>query len=229
MMNNELEDYIVQDPYHPTEKEKLAIEELTNKGLVPGDWNSQKAGITEFKDHIREYMYYEQNCRCAYCRIELPIACCYGQREHIVPKTPHPKWMFEPRNLCFACEKCNNFKWDEEVLKKPHAVAYPTDSKAFMIINPFLDKYSDHIELKEGIIYVGKTKKGRFTIDTCHLYRPELALERAKKRMETEKTETIRTQLLALLSILPISDEGRNKTLENFEKIVDIYKKKHKV
>lgn len=52
MMNNELEDYIVQDPYHPTEKEKLAIEELTNKGLVPGDWNSQKAGITEFKDHI---------------------------------------------------------------------------------------------------------------------------------------------------------------------------------
>ena len=113
-MNNELEDYIVQDSYHPTEKEKLAIEELTNKGLVPGDWNSQKAGITEFKDHIREYMYYEQNCRCAYCRIELPIACCYGQREHIVPKTPHPKWMFEPRNLCFACEKCNNFKWDEE-------------------------------------------------------------------------------------------------------------------
>lgn len=173
-------------------------------------------------------MYYEQNCRCAYCRIELPIACCFGQREHIVPKVSHPKWIFEPRNLCFACEKCNNFKWDEEVLKKPHAVAYPTDSKAFMIINPFLDKYSDHIELKEGIIYVGKTKKGRFTIDTCHLYRPELALERAKKRMETEKPETIRTQLLALLSILPISNEGKNKTLENFEKIVEKYKKEHK-
>lgn len=130
--------------------------------------------------------------------------------------------------LCFACNVCNNFKLDEEVLKKPHAVAYPTDSKAFMIINPFLDKYSDHIELKEGIIYVGKTKKGQFTIDTCHLYRPELALERAKKRMETEKPETIRTQLLALLSILPISNEKKNKTLENFEKIVEKYKKEHK-
>ena len=35
MMNYELEDYIVQDPYQPTEKEKLAIEELTNRGLVP--------------------------------------------------------------------------------------------------------------------------------------------------------------------------------------------------
>lgn len=228
MMNYELEDYIVQDPYQPTEKEKLAIEELTNRGLVPEDWNSNKVGITEFKDHIREYMYYEQNCRCAYCRIEIPIGCCFGQREHIVPKKLHPKWIFEPSNLCFACDRCNNFKWDEEVLKKPHSVAYPTDSKAFMIINPFLDKYSDHIKLKEGIIYVGKTKKGRFTIDTCHLYRPDLALERAKQRMVTENTDTVRTQLLALLSTICKSDEEKNKTLKNFEKIVDIYKKKHK-
>lgn len=82
----EEEDYIVQNPYHPTEKEKLAIEELANKGLDSGDWNSKKTGITEFKDHMREHMYYEQNCRCAYCRTELPIACCFLQRDHIVPK-----------------------------------------------------------------------------------------------------------------------------------------------
>ena len=52
----EEEDYIVQNPYHPTEKEKLAIEELANKGLDSGDWNSKKTGITEFKDHMREHM-----------------------------------------------------------------------------------------------------------------------------------------------------------------------------
>lgn len=161
---------------------KLAIEELVNKGLDSGDWNSKKTGITEFKDHMREHMYYEQNCRCAYCRTELPIACCFLQRDHIVPKAPHPQWMFEPRNLCFACDKCNNFKGDKEVLRNRYAVAYPTDSKDFLIVNPFLDKYSDHIELKDGIIYIGKTKKGRFTIDTCQLFRPDLALERAKKR-----------------------------------------------
>ena len=112
----EEEDYIVQNPYQPTEKEKLAIEELVNKGLESGDWNSKKTGITEFKDHMREHLYYEQNCRCAYCRTELPIACCFLQRDHIVPKAPHPQWMFEPRNLCFACDKCNNFKGDKEVL-----------------------------------------------------------------------------------------------------------------
>lgn len=105
----ELEDFIVQEPYKPTDEEKEAISELEMKGLVPGDWNSGKNGIVSFKDNMREHMYYEQNCRCAYCRIELPIACCFLQREHIVPKTPHPKWMFDPRNLCFACDRCNNY------------------------------------------------------------------------------------------------------------------------
>ncbi len=224
----EEEDYIVQNPYHPTEKERLAIEELTNKGLDSEDWNSQKAGITDFKDHMREYMYYEQNCRCAYCRIELPIACCFLQREHIIPKAPHPKWMFEPRNLCFACDRCNNFKGDEEVLRNQYAVAYPTDSKDFLIVNPFLDKYSDHIELKDGIIYVGRTKKGRFTIDTCKLYRPDLALERAKERMEKENPDSVRSQLLSLLSSLPLSDAERTQTLVNFGKIVKTYKRKHR-
>lgn len=136
--------------------------------------------------------------------------------------------MFEPRNLCFACDKCNNFKGDEEVLRNRYAVAYPTDSKDFLIVNPFLDKYSDHIELKDGIIYIGKTKKGRFTIDTCQLFRPDLALERAKKKMETENPDTVRTQLLALLSSLPILDEEKSKALENFGKVVKIYKQKHR-
>lgn len=86
----DLEDFIVQDAYQPTEEEKLAIAELEKKGLVAKDWNSKKKGIKSFKDNMREYMYYEQNCRCAYCRIELPIACCFLQREHIVPKDLHP-------------------------------------------------------------------------------------------------------------------------------------------
>lgn len=224
----EVEDYIVQNPYQPTEKERLAIEELANKGLDSGDWNSKKTGIIEFKNHISNHMYYEQNCRCAYCRIELSMANTFLQREHIIPKAPHPQWMFEPRNLCITCEKCNNYKGDKEVLRNQYAVAYPTDSKDFLIVNPFLDKYSDHIELRDGIIYVGKTKKGCFTINTCKLCRTDLALERAKKKMETDNLNTVRTQLLALLPSLPIMDEEKSKTLERFEKIVKIYKLKHR-
>ena len=170
-------------------------------------------------------MYYEQNCRCAYCRIELPIACCFLQREHIVPKTPHPKWMFDPRNLCFACDRCNNYKNDDEVLRNPDVANYPVESDDYLIINPFLDKYSDHIELKEGIIYVGKTDKGRFTINTCHLYNTEFALERAKQRMKDEKPEAVRSQLLSLLSSSPATAEEINKVKQNSEKIVKMYKR----
>lgn len=224
----ELEDFIVEKAYQPTEEEKHAISELKANGLTANDWNSQKNGIKLFKDHLREYMYYEQNCRCAYCRIELPIGCCFLQREHIVYKNLHPQWMFEPRNLCIACDRCNNFKLDTEVLNNPTVKAYPKDSKDFLIVNPFLDKYSEHIELKNGIIYEGKTKKGKFTVATCQLYRIELALERAKMRMKEENPDTVQAQMLVLLSTIPASEEEINKVKENLKKIVRMYKKSHK-
>lgn len=220
----ELEDFIVQTPYQPSDEEKTAISELQAKGLVPEDWNSGKRGIGSFKDNMRDYMYYEQNCRCAYCRIELPKACCFLQREHIVPKTPHPKWMFEPRNLCFACDRCNNYKNDDEVLQNPNVANFPADSDDYLIINPFLDKYSDHIELKEGIIYVGKTDKGRFTINTCHLYNTEFALERAKQRMKEEDPDTVQSRLLYLLSSTNTAAEDIDKVKRDSEKIVKMYK-----
>lgn len=37
---NEQEDFVVQEPYQPTKKEKEAIKELEDKGLVADDWNS---------------------------------------------------------------------------------------------------------------------------------------------------------------------------------------------
>lgn len=220
----DLEDFIVQDAYQPTEEEKLAIAELEKKGLVAKDWNSKKKGIKSFKDNMREYMYYEQNCRCAYCRIELPIACCFLQREHIVPKDLHPLWMFYPCNLCFTCDRCNNYKNDKEVLCNPKVMDYPKDSGEFLIINPFLDKYSDHIELINGLIYVGKTKKGRFTIDTCHLYSLNFVLERAKLRMQTEKPDSVQTQILSLLSSMPVSPSESKRFILHLQKIVKMYK-----
>lgn len=220
----EQEDFIIQKPYQPKEEELLAISELKAKGLVPKDWDSGKNGIKSFKENLREYMYYEQNSRCAYCRIEIPIACCFLQREHIIPKNTHPIWMFEPRNLCIACDRCNNYKLDEEVLSNPKTDVYPTKSCDFLIINPFLDKYSEHIELKGGIIYVGKTEKGRFTIKTCHLYRMDLVLERAKMRMATENADSVMTQILLILSNMTISDKDRNNVLANLGKIVKMYK-----
>ena len=102
------EDYIVTNPYQPTEDEKAAINKLEKRGLVAGDWESQSKGIVSFKNNLREHMFYQQKFRCAYCRLEVSIATCFLQREHIAPKILHPKWMFSPQNLCIACDRCNN-------------------------------------------------------------------------------------------------------------------------
>ena len=37
-----LEDLIIQEPYLPTEEEKLAVKELVDKGLIAANWDSRK-------------------------------------------------------------------------------------------------------------------------------------------------------------------------------------------
>lgn len=63
------------------------------------------------------------------------------------------------------------------------------------------------------------------TINTCQLFRPDLALERAKQRMKDEDPDTIQTKLLSLLSSLPISAEEINNVKKNSEAIVKMCKK----
>nr|DAR01391.1 MAG TPA: hypothetical protein [Bacteriophage sp.] len=46
--------------------------------------------------------------------------------------------------------------------------------------------------------------------------------------MEKENPDSVRSQLLSLLSSLPLSDAERTQTLVNFGKIVKTYKRKHR-
>ena len=54
---NEIEDFIVTEPYMPSEGEKKAIAELEAKGLAPKNWNSKKKDVVSFKKNLREDMY----------------------------------------------------------------------------------------------------------------------------------------------------------------------------
>lgn len=224
---DELDDFVVDVPYEPTEEELKAINKLKEKGLVSDDWDSGMNGIKSFKKHVREYMYYKQNFRCAYCRIQIPIACCFLQKEHIVPKSLHPKWLFLPINLCFVCDRCNNYKNNEEVLVKPDVAEYPIESDSYKIINPYIDKYSDHIKLEDDILYVAITNKGKFTIETCNLYRTELAIERAKKKMEKNNPDSVKFQLLSLLSRVETLDDSKENLVKKIGQIVEMYKNKN--
>ena len=176
------ENFVVREPYQPTEEEKKAIKELENKGLRPKNWDSKKKGVLSFKEHLRDDMYEKQNRKCAYCRLHTAKACWPSHREHIVYKDSHPQWMFLPENLCVSCYWCNKWKGTTEVLENPQTEMYPELGEGFKIIHPFYDTYSEHIELVGDVLYRGKTDKGRFTIDTCHLYRIDLAEERVDQK-----------------------------------------------
>lgn len=218
------EDFIVSEPYQPTEEEKQAIREMEDKGLVAGDWDSKKKYIKNFKENLREDMYEKQNELCAFCRIHVPLGCVPMHREHIVYKDAHPQWMFLPENLCVVCPLCNEFKGTTEVLTNPKTVVYPKDGKGFKIIHPLYDRYSEHIELLNGILYRGKTKKGIFTIETCHLYRVKLAEDRVNHIKIEENDGSIIAGLMKLLSQSEKYVDDNKRFIQRVTKIVNKYK-----
>lgn len=222
----EEEDFMVAEPYRPTEDEKQAIAKLEAKGLKAKNWDSKRKFIKSFKENLREDMYEKQNELCAFCRIHVPLSCVPMHREHIVYKDEHPQWMFLPENLCIACPLSNEFKGTTEVLANPNTKTYPRNGSGFKIIHPLYDRYSEHVDLIGGILYRGKTDKGRFTIATCHLYRVKLAEERVTQLKIEENEGTIIAGLMKLLSQSEMYVDDNKKFIQRVTKIVDSYKQK---
>jgi len=227
-MVTEQEDFIVAESYQPTAEEIQAIKELEDKGLVADDWDSGKKYIKSFKANLRRDMYNKQNKLCAFCRIHVPLACVPMHREHIVYKDEHPQWMFLPENLCVACPTCNEFKGTTEVLVNPRTKTYPKSGDGFKIIHPLCDKFSEHIELVGGIMYRGKTEKGVFTINTCHLYRVGLAEERADQKMYSENKGSIIAELVHLAAMPEQLVDDKEEFLQYVTDIVKEYQKKQR-
>lgn len=224
----EQEDFVVKSPYQPTKEEIKAITELESIGLTAKHWDSKKKYIKSFKKNLRDDMYDKQNKLCAYCRIHVPLACVSMHREHIVYKNDHPQWMFLPENLCVVCPTCNEFKGTTEVLGDPQSTNYPKVSAGFKIIHPMYDKYSEHIELVGDVLYKGKTNKGIFTIETCHLYRVDLAEERVDMKMLAENKGNIIAELIGLSKFPDLYVDDKDKLLQYVAKIVSKYKQTRK-
>ena len=218
------EDFVVSEPYKPTEMEQSAIKELENKGLVAEDWDSGKKYLQSFKKNLRNDMYNKQNKRCAFCRIHVPLACVPMHREHIVYKDDHPQWMFLPENLCVACPYCDEYKGTAEVLVNHKTKTYLKVGNGFKIIHPLYDKYSDHIELVGGILYRGRTAKGVFTINTCHLYRVGLAEERVDQKMYEENKGNVIAELVHLAAMPEQYVDEKDEFVQYIKDIVGKYK-----
>ena len=124
---------------------------------------------------IREHYRNVQRLVCVYCLGSVSAHSAVGAPvEHIVPKSQHLHFMFEPENLCVICPDCNKFKSNRESLVNPvltaNRVNYPKNSALYRIVHPHFDSYSNHIA-KFNRLYVECSDKGGYTIYICNLNR----------------------------------------------------------
>jgi hypothetical protein len=89
-------------------------------------------------------------------------------------------------------------------------------------------KSREHIELVGGIMYRGKTEKGVFTINTCHLYRVGLAEERADQKMYSENKGSIIAELVHLAAMPEQLVDDKEEFLQYVTDIVKEYQKKQR-
>lgn len=167
---------MVNNPYIFTDNDLALISQhFTNDHK---DWN--KAEFDILKKKIREFLIAEQGQKCTYCKSKVRRGTTLIPIEHVVPKKKHPQFTFENNNLVIACPMCNTKKSTKETLTNTNVATYPTQSAGFLIINPYLDEYDDHLEIIENIFICAKTMKGEKTIEICKLDRLDLAMEKAE-------------------------------------------------
>jgi len=141
-------------------------------------WNATTGPMVALRAAIRDHYTNEQCFKCAYCRqVKREVHGLSWDVEHIIAKSVHPRFLFEPENLALACKECNLSKSNKEVLtvrlgdKSP----YPRAQDSFCIIHPHYDRYSDHMDisiLSGKVLFIPKNKhKGRETFDMCNLVR----------------------------------------------------------
>lgn len=154
--------------------EETLIDSLKGKDNL---WDLDE--IIDLKKEIRNFYRKEQKILCAYCKN--PVSVVYSDNchiEHIAPKSLHPDYIFETKNLCVICSDCNKIKRNQETInqipdtiKKKYKTKYPDKSEDFFIVHPHFDKYEEHIHIVNGFYIDKASRKGSFTIGACLLNR----------------------------------------------------------
>ena len=75
-------------------------------------------------------------------------------------------------------------------------------------------------------MYRGKTEKGVFTINTCHLYRVGLAEERADQIMYEKNKDSIIAELINLTKLSGQYVDNQEKFIEFVKDIIKNYMQK---
>ncbi|WRH95093.1 HNH endonuclease domain-containing protein [Pseudomonas fluorescens] len=165
---------IVNEPVVLSENSLAIIRAKTNEpGYCHTKWSDPD--LEPVRCEIRNHYRNVQRLICVYCQGAVSMRSAFGAAvEHIVPKSQHLEFMFEPKNLCVVCPDCNEYKGKREVLVEPVMVAsrvsYPANPLAFRIMHPHYDEYEDNI-MRHNRIYLECSDKGGYTIYICNLNR----------------------------------------------------------
>lgn len=154
--------------------EKIAKFKSLPKSEIDGSYWDQQDDIElkKLKKEIKDYYLKAQNYTCPYCKQRNSVRHnAAWDTEHIIPKSSHPKLMFESINLCVSCKDCNTEKNDKNVLKNKSRSTLAQKSIDYIIVHPHLDSYDEHIKIIDGNYFIPTTEKGRRTIETCGLLR----------------------------------------------------------
>ncbi len=162
---------MINKPYEYSEEEKVLIDAISaSYASLSGEiW--QDSRLVSLRGKIKTHYIKAQRTICCYCHKNLMNT---NNRiwdlDHVASRKDHPHFMFMPQNLAASCTECNINKSGKQVLLNKRRKKYPSDSKAFKIVHPHFDTYSEHIYVN-GMVYVPKSKKGTFTIQACGLLR----------------------------------------------------------
>lgn len=159
---------------------------MSNKISIPYVWtNAEKQVLNDnFENHndwtktifdglkanLIEHLRIQQNNKCCYCKYDLGFDIKQVDIEHIVPKSRHEKFTFEPLNLALSCPGCNTKKSTKQVLTNI-TVNYSNNPNNYKIVHAHFDNYSQHINVINGCVYTANSVKGSETITYCELFR----------------------------------------------------------
>lgn len=129
--------------------------------------------LIELKKTIKDHYIRFQNYHCAYCRQQIVVTHnAAWDTDHIIAKDLHPKYLFEPRNLCVSCRDCNLNKSNKNVLKRRDRKTFAAKPSDYIFCHPHFHDYSAHIRIvKEAMLYLPRTPEGIKLIEICGLLR----------------------------------------------------------
>ncbi|MFT7161578.1 MAG: hypothetical protein ACI9GZ_002765 [Bacteroidia bacterium] len=164
----------------PATSLKLMIhKEIKKKPLTSSkDWSN----YASIKTELRKFYSTEQKGMCAYCRMDIEYDGKHDDLEHIIHKDHKYIWMLEPRNLVLSCKICNTSKLVKHSLKAGYrsSATFPYHTSNYRILHPQLDLYEDNISIIDNYFVRADSPKGFMTILICDLWRPHLAIKKAK-------------------------------------------------